>query len=156
MPRLIAAFSLAALAVLIPTSARAEMIGFSYKWSIGPSAVYTGTNPDSGNGMSTGSVAFALKPDGSADYALGAAATRVEGATITTSSSAGGELSRPDSYDTSFSLTLHLTDAASGQSGEAVFTASLSGALTADRSDLTAAFASPPHKKMIASESLGI
>ena len=43
MPRLIAAFSLAALAVLIPTSARAEMIGFSYKWSIGPSAVYTAT-----------------------------------------------------------------------------------------------------------------
>jgi hypothetical protein len=39
---------------------QARMVGFSYQWCVGPSAVIVGTNPTTGNGKSTGSVDFAL------------------------------------------------------------------------------------------------
>jgi hypothetical protein len=147
MPRFTVFACLVSLA-LAPGAARAEMIGFSYSWSMGPTSVYTGTNPDTADGTSTGSVTFALQGDGIGGHSIGSPAAKVAGATITTSSSGGGQFAA-DSYATSFSLTLHLTDQASGQSGDATFTASLSGTLTATSSELSAAFDSPVTRQLI-------
>jgi hypothetical protein len=130
---------LAVLAALaLAPAARAEMINFSYSWSMGSSSVY---------GAGTGSVAFSLKAGGTAGYQPGPAPTRLEGATITTTSSAGGDVA-PDSYSAPFALTLHLTDAASGQSGDLTFGATLSGTLTADSSALSVAFDKPPTRQL--------
>jgi hypothetical protein len=131
---ILAALALASLAC----PARAEMINFAYSWGMDPSSVF---------GAGTGSVAFSLKGAGTAGYAPGPAPTRVEGATITTTSSAGGAVA-PDSYAASFSLNLHLTDTASGQSGDVAFGATLSGTLTADGSALSVAFDKPPTRQL--------
>jgi hypothetical protein len=137
MTRLTIVACLAALA-LAPDAARAEMIDFSYSWSMGPSSVYA---------AGTGSVAFSLKDGGTTGYQAGPNPTRLEGATISTTSSAGGAVAA-DSYSTDFALTLHLTDTASGQSGDVTFGATLGGTLTFDSSALSVAFDKPPVRQL--------
>jgi hypothetical protein len=129
---------IASLLALLPAAARAEMIDFSYSWGMGPSSVYS---------AGTGSVAFSLKDGGTAGYQAGPAPTRLEGATITTTSSAGGAVAA-DSYSSNFALSLHLTDKASGQSGDLTFGAALKGTLTATGSALSVAFDKPPTRHL--------
>jgi hypothetical protein len=122
--------------------ARAESLDFSYHWSSSP-AVVTGTNPSqvTGSELSSGSVAFALTPAGTASLVLGGDPGLIPGATLTTTGSAPE--SDPDSFASPFSLTLHLLDAASGASGELTFVGAVNGTLTATTSTLTADFSSP-------------
>jgi hypothetical protein len=137
MTRLTTLACLLALAS-VAAPARADMIDFSYSWSMGGSSVYS---------AGTGSVAFSLKDGGAAGYQPGPGPTRLEGATTTTTSSAGGDVA-PDSYSAPFALTLHLTDKASGQSGDITFGAMLGGTMTADSSALTVAFDKPPVRQL--------
>jgi hypothetical protein len=131
------------LPLLVCASARSDQIDFSYSWSISPSAVLVGTNPDTGNNLSTGSVAFSLKAGGSLSAELGSpTATFLEGATTTTTSAAGGSFA-PDTYNDKFGLTLHLKDTKSGDTGDLAFTALLAGTLTSTQSSLGVTFFAP-------------
>ncbi len=133
---------LLALGLVSAGSARAEMVGFSYHWASSPSVV-VGTNPSNitGNGISSGSVAFALAPAGSASSLLGGGPTTIPGATLTTTGSA--PLDAADSFASPFSMTLHLSDTASGTTGDLTFAGTVNGSLTISTSTLTADFASP-------------
>jgi hypothetical protein len=133
---------LAALLVLGGGRCQAGMVDYAYSWSISPSIVLTGTNTETLNGLSTGSVALALPAAGTASSVLGSAlATPIVGANISTSSSAN--LDHPDNYDTPFSITLHLTDTASGKSGDATFALTLQGTMTSNSSSVAPTFNSP-------------
>jgi hypothetical protein len=123
--------------------ARADLVDFSYQWSISPSSVITGSNPtrSTGSEQSSGSVAFALAPDGTSMSSLGSGLSAIPAATLTTTSSAPEQ--GPDSFASPFSMTLHLTDAASGASGDLTFAGAINGTLTATTSQLTADFSSP-------------
>src|SRR5262245_32205715 len=121
--------TLLALAAGGAGAARADPISFSYAWGTTKDSVLTGTNGSTGNGLSTGSVAVALAPDGSSAFSPGGGPARIAVATFTTTSSAGGE-NPADRFNTRFGMTLHLTDAASGQSGDLTFSAALRGELT--------------------------
>ncbi len=81
-------------------TARADLIDWSYHWSISPAPVLA---------SGTGTVAEALyrgSSEGGSHNLLAAA--------VTTSSSATTR--DPDRFNSSFNLTLHLTDAQSGKS----------------------------------------
>src|SRR5262245_40750163 len=123
---------LTALLLLGEGRARAEMIDFSYSWTVQPSSVIPG---------GTGSVTLAAAADGTGQATLGSMTpVPVPGATVTTSSSA---IDVPDSFSSMFSMKLHLTDTASGQSGDLVYAGALNGTLTATSSNLTASFNGP-------------
>lgn len=126
-------FMLTALVVLVGESrARGEFVDFSYSWSVQPSAVIPG---------GTGSVTLALAADGSSSVELGSLTpTPIPGATVTTTSSASDP---PDSFNTNFSMKLHLTDTDSGASGDLTFAGTISGSLTATSSSLTSTFQNP-------------
>jgi len=125
-------FLLTALFLVGESRARAEMIDFSYSWTALPSSVIPG---------GTGSATFAVAPDGIASAELGSPTpVLVPGASITTTSSATNP---PDSFRTSFSLKLRLTDSTSGQAGDLTFSGSLVGTLTATESQLVSTFTDP-------------
>jgi hypothetical protein len=122
----------AALLLLLGGTARAEMVGFSYQWTVLPTSVFPG---------GTGSVTLASAPDGTAQAELNKnAPTFIPGATVTTTSSA---TEPPDTFDTPFSMKLHLTDTASGLFGDLDFSGTIAGTLTATASSLTATFDEP-------------
>lgn len=126
---------------VVLTPARAESIGFSYSWTVLPSPVFTGTNPDSGNGLSTGSIVVAVVPSGTATAELNALMPAfIPAATLSTSSSATGT---PDSFSTPFQVQLQLTDEASGQMSTMNFAGTLAGELTATSSTLISTFSTP-------------
>src|SRR5262249_7933593 len=110
-----------ALFLLGAGAARADMIDFSYSWSVDPGSVLVGTNPANvtGNGLSSGSVAIATAADGASSAVLGGGQAVIPTATVTTTGSAPPDA--PDSFATPFSLKLHLTDTASGNAGDLTF-----------------------------------
>jgi hypothetical protein len=123
---------LTALVVLSTGQARAEMIDFGYSWSVMPSSVIAG---------GTGTVTLAAAPAGTTQATLSALTPAlIPGATVTTSSAA---TTTPDQFNTPFSMQLHLTDAASGDSTNLTFAGSLKGSLTATTSTLTSTFQNP-------------
>jgi hypothetical protein len=126
---------LVAAGLVCAGTARADVIAFSYDWSISPGAVIAGT------GEATGSVAFALAADGSSSATLGGGSVSVPGATISSTSTAGGTVP-PDHYSSPFSLTLRLTDTASGNFKDLTFSGNLAGDMTATSSTVKATFAS--------------
>ncbi len=135
---------LTALLVLGAGQARAEMIDFTYHWSVVPSAIITG-NP--GN---TGSVNVAAWPDPSTPVQAvlnSSTFTFIPAANVTTSSTAGGTIP-PDVYDTTFSMKLTLTDSKSNQSGDLTFAANLQGTLTQTTSNLQVSFQDPLTKSI--------
>jgi hypothetical protein len=121
-------------------TARAEVIDFSYSWGISPGSIFTGTGNATPGGASTGSIAFALAQDASSSATLGGSATPIPGATVTTTSSAGGAVG-PDHFNSAFSMTLHLTDSASGKSADLTFAGTLFGDLTSKSSTVQTTFA---------------
>jgi hypothetical protein len=111
---------LTAVVLLGAGQARAEMVAFSYQWSVQPSVIPAGT------GVAT----FAAAPDDVASVELGSMTPAfIPGSTATTTSSAPPET--PDVFNSPFGMTLKLTDTASGQFGELTFSGALSGKLTA-------------------------
>ena len=124
-------FMLAVVAALGESTARAELVDFSYAWSIQPSAVLPG---------GTGSVQVSLTPNASSSGTLGVS-TPIPLATLTTTSTASA--GSPDSFNNPFSLKLSLTDTASGNTGTLSFGGTISGTLTFDCSLLTGKFDNP-------------
>lgn len=111
---------------------KAEMVGFSYQWTVLPTSVFPG---------GTGSVTLAATPDGTASAELGSSTpTFIPGATVTTTSSATDVV---DVFDTPFSMSVKLTDTASGLFGDLSFSGTISGTLSATSSTLTATFDDP-------------
>jgi hypothetical protein len=124
---------IAALSLLGASQARADRVDFSYRWGISPGAVLTGGK---------GRVSLALAHPGTGTATLGAADSAVTpAATVTTSSSATAL--NPDHFSTTYSLTVHLTDTASGASGDLTYSGATTGTLTATTSSLTNVFATP-------------
>lgn len=122
--------------------ASAEMVNYSYHWSTSIGGVVVGTNPATGgSGLSTGSVAFALYADDTDSALLGGGPSVIPAAILTTTSSASAQ--SPDSFASPFSLSLRLTDTASGAFGDLTFMGTINGTLTAATSTLTADFSSP-------------
>ena len=130
-------FVLAGIAALGQSSARAELIDFSYQWSAIPSTVASGT----------GLVAITPEPKGTGQFDTVAGTTAfIPSVAITTTSSATD--AAPDVYPGSgtgkFQLALSLTDAASGKTGTLTFGGSISGKLSAQTiNTLTATFDTP-------------
>ncbi len=126
----------------LPVShAQAALVDFSYRWGVGPSAVLTGTNSSTGNGKSTGSVAFALVRQGFDAVVPGGAAVAVPVGFVVTTSSARS--ASPDRFNIDFVLRLRIRDAGSGAWGELTFNGTITGTLTATSSHLTATLQAP-------------
>jgi hypothetical protein len=131
-PRAIRLPLLAAVLLLGAGQARAELIDFSYQWTVMPSAVIPG---------GTGTVTLSTAPDGAGQAELGSSTpTFIPGATVTTTSSA---TEPPDSFNTPLSMKLHLTDEKTGLSGDLSFSGTIAGQLTATSSTLTSTFDGP-------------
>jgi hypothetical protein len=120
------------------TTTHIQTAAYSYHWSITPSAVLTGTNSATGNGRSTGCVMVALYRPGNVTGKVGGPANALSVALVTSSSSASP--SRPDHFNTSFSISLTIKDSASGASGKVTFTGTIKGTLTWSGSALTLSF----------------
>jgi hypothetical protein len=117
--------SVLVLGLLWGGDTRADYMNWSYHWSIGPAPVLA---------SGTGTVSQALGQPGRGAHRLLAAA-------VTTSSDASA--SKPDHYNKSFQLTLHLMDLATRQSGSLTFSGIISGTLTGTASHLTERFLTP-------------
>jgi len=126
--------ALAAAALCAASTARADMIGFSYSWQALPSTVIPG---------GSGSVLLAPADGAQTSAELGGAATFIPGAEVRTTSSA---TSPPDTFNTPFHMKLTLTDTLSGASDFLVFDGTISGTLTTTTSTLTSTFDNPATK----------
>jgi hypothetical protein len=113
--------------LLLGSAARAEYMDWTYHWSISPSPVLT-----SGTGSVTQTL-YHLHPS------LGA--PRIPVAAVTTTSDAMPR--NPDIYNKNFSLTLHLTDAATHQSSNLTFYGNIRGTMTYDSAHLVESFRTP-------------
>ena len=111
--------------LLVGGAARADYMNWSYHWSISPAPVLA---------SGTGTVSQALGQPGKG-------ATRILAAAVTTSSDASAK--NPDRYNKTFSLTLHLMDRATHQSGSLTFSGTILGTLTANSAHLTETFRTP-------------
>ena len=105
--------------VLGGSPARADYMNWSYQWGISPRPVFS---------SGTGTVAMALGQGG-----MGS--SRIRAADVTTSSSALA--SKPDRFNSSFTLTLHLTDRASHRSGNLTFQGRIIGTLSSTSARLS-------------------
>lgn len=126
------ALSVAALLLLAGGRARAEIVDPTYSWAISPASVYS---------SGTGTVSFALVSPGTASVDLGGPAGVLPAAFVTSDSTADG--GTPDVFSAAFTLTLTLTDVASGQSADLPYTATLAGELTKTSSSVFATFDGP-------------
>jgi hypothetical protein len=120
---------------------QAAVASFSYRWNVGPSTVLTGTNHDTANGHSTGCVMVATYRPGHASVLAGSSVNPLPVAVVTSSSSASD--SRPDTYNTPFSITLTLKDSKTGISGTITFKGTITGTLSWDHSTLKLTFQGP-------------
>lgn len=115
------------VSLLLGSAARAEYMDWTYHWSVSPSPVLA-----SGTGSVTQTLySFRAKPG----------ALRIPVAAVTTTSDAMART--PDFYNKNFSLVLHLTDAATHQSGNLTFSGNIRGTLTYNRANLAETFRSP-------------
>jgi PEP-CTERM motif len=154
MKRLSARLLTTAVALLIVTAshARADLLDWGYHWSISPNnGIIQGTNPSTLNGASTGSVAIAVAQNGTDPLTLQTSST-IPAATVTTTSSTTS--ASPDSYKSSYNLTLTLTDP-SQASGTVTFAGLISGSLTATSSSLTNTFQNTATNPLTQSITLG-
>jgi hypothetical protein len=123
----------AALVVVLALApaARADWIAWTYSWSNSPQTILA-DNPSGG-----GQITLSNQPTQSAVGDSDIVATNIR--TYSTAPP-----SAPDTFtNKSYSLTLTLTDSASGASGTAVFTGIFNGTLTANSSNITNTFTSP-------------
>lgn len=122
----------AALALLLLAGARAnaDFIEWSYNWDRNPVSVLS----DSGNG----SVAFTNEPLKNATGSSDTVATNLKASSL-------APASNPDTLNNTgyYTLTLTLTDTASGQSGSLTFKGKLGGTFSADSANITNTFFAP-------------
>jgi hypothetical protein len=124
----------AVLVILGNGMARADVIDFSYQWTVKPSVV-------PGLPGSTGTVQLAAAQPGTGQATLGdPIGTTIPGATVTTNSSA---TTPPDSFNANFTMKLKLTDTLSNQWGTVTFNGTVSGTLSTSKSTLVGTFSSP-------------
>jgi hypothetical protein len=126
------------------TQAAVASASFGYHWAVAPSSVLLGTNPATGNGKSTGSVAVALVRDGTTSVPVGATGAKILVGYLMTSSSAKD--SSPDKFQTPFTLTLRLRDALSGASTVLSFKGMITGTMVYYRSSMKVTFQFPTQK----------
>lgn len=108
-------------------AARAEYMDWTYHWSLSPSPVLA-----SGTGSVTQTLYHIRSEPG---------APRIPVAAVTTTSDAMPRT--PDVYNKNFSLILHLTDAATHQSGNLTFYGNIRGTMTYDSARLYESFRTP-------------
>jgi hypothetical protein len=122
----------AALALLLLAGARAnaDFIEWSYNWDRNPVSVLS----DSGNG----SVAFTNEPLKNATGSSDTVATNLKASSLAPASA-------PDTLNNTgaYTLTLTLTDTASGATGSLTFKGKLGGTFSADSANITNTFLSP-------------
>jgi hypothetical protein len=129
----------------LPSQGQATYATFGYHWGAGSTGtVIQGTNPTTGNGKSTGSVAFALVRDGHETARVGGPTVWTPLGFVMTSSSASA--AHPDHFHASVTITLQLRDAASGKTGTLTFKGTIDGTMTWNASHLTVTFAAPVQK----------
>jgi hypothetical protein len=123
---------LVALVLLLAAGAgaRADFIQWSYNWNINPISVLS----DSGNG----SVSFTNQPAQTASGNSDTVATNLKANSL-------ADPATPDTLNNTgaYSLTLSLTDTASGQSGTLSFAGKLSGSFSKNSANITNAFTGP-------------
>jgi hypothetical protein len=124
-PRIWAA--LVALLAASGTRARADFMDWTFDWSMSPSTVMS---------SGTGTIAWALNPDGP-----GAATIPV--GTITTSSATDGILHPADVYNNPYTLTLTITDTHTNTSNSLTFGGVVQGTLITTKSTLGNTFTDP-------------
>jgi hypothetical protein len=107
--------------------ATVQAASYSYSWSISPGAVLTGTNSGTTNGKSSGSVMVALAAAGNGSATVNGSAIALPLGQFSTGGSALD--SNPDRYNTPFSLTLKIRDAASGATGTLTFNGTITGTM---------------------------
>jgi hypothetical protein len=132
----------------VQSQAQPALVNYTFTWTVGPGPVLTGTNSSTRNGRSTGSVVFPLYAPAGGSATLGGAATSFPIGLFLPSSSAG--LTRPDIYQSAFTLQGRLTDSASRASATLTFHGTLSGTLNWENSTLTVTFSSATQKVMLA------
>jgi hypothetical protein len=115
------------LLLVAGTQARADFIQWSYNWSINPISVLS----DDGNG----SVSFTNQPPQTASGNSDTVATNLKANSL-------APASNPDTLNNTgaYTLTLSLTDTASGQSGTVSFNGKLSGSFSSSSANITNAF----------------
>jgi MYXO-CTERM domain-containing protein len=125
-------FALALSALLLGSgAARAEMVDFSYQWSIIPTTISQGAGRININPADPGT-ASAMVNDTNP--------TLIPGGTLTTTSNRG---SPGDHFDTSYQAMVKLTDSQSSLSGSLTFSGTLFGDLTSSSSTVSSEFVSP-------------
>ncbi len=118
---------------LTPVS-RADFIPWTYSWSNSPNAILA-DNPATG-----GQITLTNEGNRAVVGDSDIVATNIR--TVSTAAP-----SAPDTFTAkAYTLTLTLTDTASGQSGTAAFTGVFNGSMTATSSDITNTFTSPTTK----------
>jgi hypothetical protein len=120
---------LAVLALFGESRARAEMVNYSYHWSVTPSPpVFT-----SGGSI----VQMAIQPDGSTSSPNGGTGT-ITAAKISTSNSGTN-----DSFHVGYQVKLTLTDTLSNTPGDFTYNGTVAGSLIGNNSSLVSTFSSP-------------
>jgi hypothetical protein len=126
-----------ALALLLVASAgaRADFIQWSYNWNIAPISVLS----DSGNG----SVSFTNQPAQNASGNSDTVATNLKANSLASPST-------PDTLNSTgaYTLTLSLTDTASGTTGTLSFSGKLSGSFSKDSANITNSFNTPLQQQL--------
>src|SRR5262245_58283790 len=124
-------FAAALALVLLGGPARAEFVPWSYNWSRVPADVV------SADAFGSSTIKLTDEPMGHATRSSDIVATNLR--TVSTAPTA-----HPNNFvDSAHSLTLKLTDDASGQSGTLTFTGVFSGTLSKDNADISTRFTNP-------------
>jgi MYXO-CTERM domain-containing protein len=125
-------FALALSALLLGSGAvRAEMVDFSYQWSVIPTTISQGAGRININPADPGTGSAMLNDSNP---------TLIPGGTLTTTSNHGAP---GDHFDTSYQAVVRLTDSQSTQSGSLTFSGTLFGDLTSSSSTVSSQFLSP-------------
>jgi hypothetical protein len=123
------------LLLLAGARANADFIQWSYNWNINPISVLS----DSGNG----SVSFTNQPSQSATGNSDTVATNLKANSL-------ADPANPDTLSNTgaYTLTMSLTDTASGQSGTVSFSGKLSGTFSKSSANITNAFTGATSEKL--------
>jgi hypothetical protein len=130
-----------------PASVTSTRASFSAGFVAGPHSIILGTNTQTGNHASTGSVAFALVRSESGALTIGAAPASLKVGFIAVSSTATP--THPDHYvNVPVSITLTLRDAASGRTASITFKGVINGTASWMSSTLKLTFQTPISKSV--------
>jgi hypothetical protein len=140
--RILSVGAVLGLVLLCPLPVRADPISFGYNFET-PNSV-TG---DSGN---LGVISFATTNPGEASGSATVVAAKLAAVSAATASN-------PDTFSgESYSLTLQLTDTASGKTGSLTFTGQLFGSLSATAANITTSFATATQSLVLGNDEYSV